>query len=122
MIPCYDFQPQGVKRLPEDVQMDENDSFEAELRGSFLGQGWLKDGWPIVPGDAGRAGTSGLHVLLIVMGVDVGFFGLLLQDLPEVVSADASEECSHLVGFLDHPLKKEDIKKTAVTGSSVDKI
>lgn len=40
------------------------------------------------------------------MGVDVGFFGLLLQDLPEVVGTDAPEEGSHLVGFLDHPLRE----------------
>lgn len=42
------------------------------------------------------------------MRVYVAFFGLLLQDLPKTVGPDAPEERSHLVGFLDHPLKKEE--------------
>lgn len=55
------------------------------------------------------------------MRVDMAFFGLLLQDLPKVVGTDAPEEGGHLVGFLDHPLKKEKMK-TAVTVGSVYKI
>lgn len=39
------------------------------------------------------------------MRIDVGFFGLLLQDLPKVVGTDAPEKGGHLVGFLDHPLR-----------------
>ncbi|TNN56143.1 hypothetical protein EYF80_033608 [Liparis tanakae] len=40
-----------------------------------------------------------------VVSVDVGLLGLLLQDISKLVFADAAEEGSHVVGFLDHPLQ-----------------
>ncbi len=36
MIPCYDFQPRGVKRLPEDVKMNH---FESEPEGHVVAKG-----------------------------------------------------------------------------------
>lgn len=60
---------------------------------------------PVVSGDAGGTRPSGLLVLLIVVGVDVGLLGLLLQDGSEVVFADAAEERADVVRLLDHPLQ-----------------
>lgn len=60
---------------------------------------------PVVSGDASGTRPCGLLVLLVVVGVDVGLLGLLLQDRSEIVFADAAEERSHVVRLLDHPLQ-----------------
>lgn len=46
------------------------------------------------------------------MRVHVSFFGLLLQDLPEAVGADAPEKGGRLVRFLDHPLRERKRENT----------
>lgn len=60
---------------------------------------------PVISGDTSSTCPCGLFVLFIVVGVDVGFLGLLLQDLSKLVFADATKERSYLMGFLDHPLQ-----------------
>lgn len=60
---------------------------------------------PVVSGDAGGTRPRGLLVLLIVVGVDVGLLGLLLQDRSKVVLANAAEERADVVRLLDHPLQ-----------------
>lgn len=44
MTPCYDFQPQGVNWLPEDVKTTQNYSVESQLEGHFL----VKRDWKVV--------------------------------------------------------------------------
>lgn len=62
---------------------------------------------PVISGDASSARPSGLLVLLVVVGVDVGLPSLLLQDLSKLVFPNAAKERSHPVGLLDHPLRAE---------------
>lgn len=60
---------------------------------------------PVVSSDACSTCSCGFLILFVVMSVDMGLFGLLLEDLSELIFADAAEERSHVVRFLDHPLK-----------------
>lgn len=95
---------------------------EIWTKGSLWGQMWLIGGWPVVPSDTGGAGPSRRLVLFIVMRIDMGFFGLLLQDLPKVVAPDAPEKGSHLIGFLDHPLRNEKIQHSSYSELSLQNI
>lgn len=60
---------------------------------------------PVISRDARSTRPCGLFVLLVVVGVDVGGFRLLLQDIPKLVLADAAKERPDVMGFLDHPLE-----------------
>lgn len=60
---------------------------------------------PVIPGDTSSTCPCGLFILLVVVGFDVCFLGLLLQDPSKLVFANAAKERSHLMGFLDHPLE-----------------
>lgn len=60
---------------------------------------------PVISSDASSTRPCGLLILLVVVGINVGFFSLLLQDVAKLVFANAAEKCAHIVGFLDHPLQ-----------------
>lgn len=61
---------------------------------------------PVVSSDARSTRSCGFFILFVVVNIDVGLLSLLLEDLSKLIFADAAEERSHVVRFLDHPLER----------------
>lgn len=65
--------------------------------------------WPVATSDACSTSSCWLFILLIVMGIHMGFSSFFLQDLPKFIYPNASKKCCCFLWLLNHPLKNRNI-------------